>query len=78
MTALLNQAEEGMRRALQDDATLVRAHTGMAALYLMQGRRELMLGELEQARRTDPDDLDGLFFLMQYHLFDGDYAKWRD
>ena len=74
-SALLNQAEAEVRRALQDDPTLLRAHTSLAALYLIQGRRERMPEELNQALKADPTDKDALLMLMLYHLYGGEYAK---
>ena len=73
-SALLNQAEAEMRRALQDDPTLARAHVGIASVYLMQGRRELMPAELDQALKTNPGDEDTLHMLMHYHQHSGEYA----
>lgn len=79
-SALLYESEEGLRRALHDEPSLSRAHATFAAIYFMQGRKELMIAELSQilkANRT-AEDADSLHFLMQYHHYNGEYGKAQD
>jgi serine/threonine protein kinase len=78
--ALLYESEEDLRRALRTDASLPRAHVTFAAIYFMQGRKELMIAELRQALKADPraEDADLLHFLMQYHHYNGEYGMAQD
>jgi len=71
---LLYKAEEELRRALQDDPALARAHAGFAFVYLMQGRKELVPAEVEQAEKTNPGDEDASYALMVYHQYNEEYA----
>ncbi|MGQ0733631.1 MAG: tetratricopeptide repeat protein [Acidobacteriota bacterium] len=68
---LLYKAESELRRALDDDQTLARAHAGFAAIYLMQGRKE---AEVERARETNPGDADASINLMTFHIYSGEFA----
>jgi serine/threonine protein kinase/tetratricopeptide (TPR) repeat protein len=72
--ALLYKAEDELRRALQDEPTLGRAHAFFAAIYLTQGRKELVPAELDLAQKMSPDDEDTLHWLFQYHNYSGDDA----
>jgi serine/threonine protein kinase/Tfp pilus assembly protein PilF len=72
-STLLNEAEAELRRALQDDPTLARAHASFAAIYMMQGRKEYVPGEVAQAVKTNPGDEDASQMLMLYHQYNGDY-----
>ena len=69
-----------MRRALRDEPSLSRAHATFAAIYFMQGRKELMIAELSHALKANPtaEDADALHFLMQYHHYNGEYGKAQD
>ena len=77
-STLLYKAEEEMRRAAQDDPNLARAHAGFAAIYLMQGRKELIPAEVDQALKSHPEDEDALHWLMLYHLYGGEYAAAQE
>ena len=79
-SALLYESEEDLRRALRDEPSLSRAHVTFAAIYFMQGRKELMIAELSQALKADPraEDADALHFLMQYHHYNGEYGMAQD
>ena len=79
-SALLYESEEDLRRALRDDALLSRAHVTFAAIYFMQGRKELMIAEMSQTLKANPTavDTDALHFLMQYHHYNGEYGKAQD
>ncbi len=75
------KAEEELRQALEDDPECARAHLGFAAIYLGQGRKELALGEAEEALRLLPGDGDTLHCLALVHYLNGEagVAKegWR-
>ena len=68
------KAEEEERRALEDDPNSGRAHSALAAIYLYQGRKELVPPEAEKALALNPDDLDALNWLQNYHDLSGDHA----
>ena len=74
-SALLYSTEEEIRRALQDEPTLARAHTLFAYVYLMQGRKELMPAEIEKALRANPNDIQALFISMHYNIISGAYSE---
>ena len=50
------KAEGEIRRALQDDPRCGRAHSVLGLIYLLQGRKELVNGELDQALAENPLD----------------------
>ncbi len=72
--ALLYKAEEEMRRALQDEPSLARAHVGFANVFFAQGRRELIPAEVEQVLKANPEDEDALYLRMEYYHYLGEYA----
>ena len=69
------KAEAEFRQALQDDPNSARAHAGLAAAYLLQGRKELAPAELERALAVAPNDLDTRVWLFNYHNLSGEYGK---
>lgn len=71
-SSFLYQAEEQLKRALQDDPNSSRAHSGLAALYYYQGQMELMFRELEKALEIDPNELDSKIWLGNYYDSKGD------
>jgi tetratricopeptide (TPR) repeat protein len=71
----LYKAEEGARQALQDDPGCGGAHTVLAGTYLLQGRRELVPGEVALALRANPNDLPALTWLPLNHRANGDYEQ---
>jgi tetratricopeptide (TPR) repeat protein/predicted Ser/Thr protein kinase len=79
-TSWLYKAEEELRRALQDDPQ-VQAHGPLAAVYFSQGRKELVLAEIDKALKIDPNDRYALHWLAHYHRLQGDYEEalglWR-
>ena len=72
---LLYKAEEEVRRALQDDPGCGRAHSVLALVYLLQGRKELIPGEIDKALKANPDDVTAHSWLLLYHHMNGDYAQ---
>jgi len=73
-TSGLYTAEEELRRALQDDPSAGHPHSVLAGIYLYQGRKELVPGEVEKALAANPDDLEAKNWLLGYHWLNGDYA----
>ncbi|MGH9531126.1 MAG: protein kinase domain-containing protein, partial [Terriglobales bacterium] len=57
-SAWVYKAEEELRRALRDDPRLGSAHSALAAVYLLQGRKELVPGEVKLALELNPSSLD--------------------
>ncbi len=68
----LYRAEEELRRALQDDPNGGRAHSALAAVYIMQGKKELAPAEVDQALKLNPKDLDAYNWLQNFHTLNGD------
>jgi len=66
------KAEEELRQALEEDPECARAHSAFAGMYLFQGRKELVLGEIEEALRLLPGDPDTLHCLALYHHWNGE------
>jgi len=75
------RAEEDLRRALQDDPNSAPAHSGLAAVYVVQGRKDLVPAEVQKALAVKPDDRDALHWLAHYHRLNGDsgaaLALWK-
>jgi tetratricopeptide (TPR) repeat protein len=76
--ALLHKAESEVRLALQDDPQCGRAHSVLALIYFLQGRKELAPGELDQALKENAADPTAHTWLLQYHRFNGDYREVRE
>src|SRR5262249_2240317 len=73
--ASLYKAEDQLRQALRDDPGCGRAHSVLALIYLMQGRKDLVAGEIDQALKANPDDVTAEHYLMLYHRTNGDHVK---
>jgi Flp pilus assembly protein TadD len=73
--SLLYKAEEEIRQALRDDPGCGRAHSVLAVIYLLQGRKELLPAEVDKALKTNPDDVTAHGWLLLYHFFNGDQAQ---
>jgi tetratricopeptide (TPR) repeat protein len=71
-TSWLYKAEEELRRALEDDPGSARVHSGLASVYLHQGRKELVPIEVEKALKAKPDDPEALTWLVEYHRLNGE------
>ena len=76
--SLLYKAESEVRQALRDDPRCGRAHAVLGLIYLLQGRKELVTGELDQALKENPDDPTAHGWLLNYHRVNGDYARARE
>jgi tetratricopeptide (TPR) repeat protein len=72
---LLYKAEEEIRQALQDDPSCGRAHSVLAVIYLLRGRKELLPGEVDKALKVNPDDMTAHTWLLLYHFFNGDQVQ---
>ncbi len=73
--SLFYQAEAEVRRALQDDPGCGRAHSVLALIYLLQGRKELAPAELDLAREANASDVTAHSWLFLYHRLNGDYGR---
>src|SRR3989338_8899484 len=73
--ALLYKAEEEARRALQDDPSVSYGRIVLAGVYLLQGRKELVAGELDRALQGEQDPLPATMWWLLYHKFNGDYGR---
>jgi len=73
--ARVYKAEEQVRQALQDDPVCARAHSVLALIYLMQGRKDLVPGEIDQALKANPDDVTAPDWLVLYHQTNGDHFE---
>ena len=76
--SLFDKAESEARHALRDDARCGRAHSVLALVYLLQGRKELVPGEVDQALKENPTDATAQGWLLHYHEFNGDYQQARE
>ncbi len=73
--SVLYKAEEQLRRALEDEPTCGNAHGVLAAVYLMQGRKELVPGELDRALELDPNVRSARQWSLMYHTLNGEYGQ---
>jgi serine/threonine protein kinase/tetratricopeptide (TPR) repeat protein len=74
-TSLLYKAEEGARQALRDDPDCAVAHSTLAHVYLMVGRKELVPLETQKALQTNPQDPAPHLCVALYHLANGEYQQ---
>jgi len=74
---LLYKSEEELLRALKDDPGSGRVHSALAAVYLFQGRKELIPGEVDKALKANPSDLDAPMWLINYYMLNGEFASAR-
>ena len=73
--SLLYKAEEGARQALRDDPACSVAHSALAHIYLLVGRKELIPGEVDKALQSNPHDPAVHLCLACYRLANGDYQQ---
>ena len=75
-SGLLYRAEAEARRALQDDPSARQSRIALAGVYQLQGRKEMVPGELERALKGDPNtELPATMWQLLYHRFNGEYAR---
>ena len=74
---VLYKAEADLLRALKDDPGSGRVHSVLAAIYLCQGRKELVPPEVDKALKANPMDLDALTWLANYHVLNGEFSSAR-
>jgi tetratricopeptide (TPR) repeat protein len=73
-TTWLYRAEEELRQALRDGPNLATVHSALAAVYLHQGRKELVPIEVEKCLKVKRDDPEALSWLEEYHRMNGENA----
>jgi serine/threonine-protein kinase len=73
--SLLYKAEEAARQALRDDPSCSVAHSALAHIYLMVGRKELIPEEVRQALQSNPHDPAVRLCFACYHLANGDHQQ---
>jgi Tfp pilus assembly protein PilF len=74
-TSWLYRAEANLRRALEDDPGLARAHATLAYAHIYQGRQDLALQEVRRAIELDPEEKEGSSVLAIYHQYNGEYEQ---
>jgi len=75
-SGMLYRAEAEARRAVQDDPGTNQGGIALAAVYLLQGRKELVPGELDRVLRSDvTPGLPGTMWELLYNRFNGDYGR---
>jgi serine/threonine protein kinase/Flp pilus assembly protein TadD len=77
-SACLYRAEQELRRALRDDPRSARVHSSLAALYLLQGRKELVPEEALKGLEIDPNEPDSKNWLANYYQLNGEEARARE
>jgi len=77
-TNLLYTAEEELGRAAQEEPSLDDVHTALAAVYLMQGRKELVPAQLNQALAHDPSVTEALLWREIYSWLNEDGAQTKE
>jgi tetratricopeptide (TPR) repeat protein len=76
---LLYRAEAEARRALQDDPGNSQGRIALAGVYLLQGRKELVPGELERVSHSDVNPgLPATMWELLYNRFNGNYGRAED
>jgi Tfp pilus assembly protein PilF len=74
-TASLYKAEEELRRALNDAPRTARVYSCFEALYLYQGRKELIPEAARKALAINPREVDAEIFLANYYASNNDNAS---
>ncbi len=75
---VLYKAEEQVRRALQDEPDCGNAHAILAAVYLLQGRKELVPKELDRALELATTGRAARQWSLMYHALNGDYEQTQE
>jgi len=73
--ALLYRAEEEARRAMQDDPSAKYGPMVLAAVSLLQGRKELVPAQLGRTLQGASDVLPPKMWWLMYHKLNGDYQR---
>jgi len=76
--SVLYQAEEQLRSALQDEPECANTHGILAAVYLLQGRKELVPTELERGLELNPNALATRQWSLIYQTLNGDYGRAQE
>ena len=77
-TNLLYRAEEELGRAAREEPSLDDVHTAFAAVYLMQGRKELVPAQLDQALAHDPSATEALLWREIYSWLNEDETRTKE
>jgi tetratricopeptide (TPR) repeat protein len=77
-TNLLYRAEEELGRAAQEEPGLDDVHSALAAVYLMQGRKELVPAQLDQALAHDPSASEALLWRQIYSWLNEDQTQTKE
>ena len=77
-TNLLYKAEEELGRAAQEEPSLDDVHTALAAVYLMQGRKELVPAQLDQALARDRFATEALLWREIYSWLNEDGTQTKE
>ena len=77
-TSVLYKAEDELRQAGREDPDLDAVHMALAGVYLMQGRKELVSAELDQALARNPLDNDALLWREIYYWLSEDNAQVKE
>ena len=77
-TNLLYRAEEELGRAAQEEPSLDDVHTALAAVYLMQGRKELVPAQLDLALARDPLADEALLWREIYYWQNEEHAQVKE
>jgi Flp pilus assembly protein TadD len=75
---LLYKAEEDARRALREDPACGQAYMDLAAVHLLQGRKELFPAEMNRVSELSPNNPIPFAWWVVYHHINGDYATAID
>jgi DNA-binding winged helix-turn-helix (wHTH) protein/tetratricopeptide (TPR) repeat protein len=73
----LYRAEEEIHRGVRDDPNFSHGHAALAALFLLRGQWEHAPGEVEQALKLNPKDIDAKHWLAVYYWYSGEVAAAR-
>ncbi|MCJ7611826.1 MAG: protein kinase [Candidatus Aminicenantes bacterium] len=71
----LYTAEDELRRALRDGPETARIYSSFEALYLYQGRKELIPAAAAQALKINPAELDANNWLANYYASNNDNSS---
>jgi tRNA A-37 threonylcarbamoyl transferase component Bud32/tetratricopeptide (TPR) repeat protein len=71
----LYKAEDELRRALRDGPETARIYSSFEALYLFQGRKELIPAAADKALKINPAEMDANIWLANYYASNNDNSS---
>jgi predicted Zn-dependent protease len=74
-TSVLYKAEKHLRDASHEAPDLASVHSALAYVYFLEGRKELIAGEVETGLRATPEDPETLMASVQLHRLNGQTAR---